>query len=283
MKSIERQVLRRCSRHLLAVLFVLLLPRGQLDAVMPVELTRDEKEHFLLIARVIKTKSLSVGITSSQKATLTNGDFTHDAHVQTVDIRKPSYTTLQGTEINFRDSYRYNIAAYRLDKLLNLRIVPVSVERKVGGETAALTWWVDDVLMMERERFLKKIEPPDRASWNDQMYQVRVFNNLIYNTDPNLGNVLITSDWKLWAIDFARAFRLQTKLRDSKELTRIDRRFYNGLRALNEDILLRELRPLLTRTETKALLARRDLIIEFLNRRVARLGEAAVICDRLGH
>ncbi len=177
------------------------------DATLP-ELSRAEMENFLLTAEVVERRSLSVGITGSERATLTDGRLTHDAHIQIVDVWKLSYTTSQGTELNFRDSYTYNIAAYRLDKLLDLRMVPVSVERKVGGETAAVTWWVDDVLMMERDRFLKKIQPPELTSWNDQMYQVRAFNALVYNTDPNLGNVLITKDWKLWMVDFTRAFRL---------------------------------------------------------------------------
>ena len=252
------------------------------DAALP-ELSRAEMENFLLTAKIVKQRSLSVGITGSERATLTDGRLTHDAHIQTVDVWKFSYTTSRGTELNFRDSYKYNIAAYRLDKLLDLRMVPVSVERKVGGKTAAVTWWVDDMLMMERDRFLKKIQPPELTSWNDQMYQVRAFNALIYNTDPNLGNVLITKDWKLWMVDFTRAFRLYKKLKDTKGLVRIDRRFYNGLRALTEDILTQELRPLLTNSEVKGLLARRDLLLEFFHREIAKRGEGAVICDMPGH
>ena len=251
------------------------------DATLP-ELSRAEMENFLLTAKIVERRSLSIGITGSERATLTDGRLTHDAHIQTVDVWKLSYTTSQGTELNFRDSYTYNIAAYRLDKLLDLRMVPVSVERKVGGETAAVTWWVDDVLMMERDRFLKKIQPPELTSWNDQMYQVRAFNALVYNTDPNLGNVLITKDWKLWMVDFTRAFRLYKKLKDPKGLVRIDRRFYNGLRALTEDILTQELRPLLTNLEVKGLLARRDLLLEFFHREIAKRGEAAVFRDMPG-
>ena len=252
------------------------------DATLP-ELSRAEMENFLLTAKIVERRSLSIGITGSERATLTDGRLTHDAHIQTVDVWKLSYTTSQGTELNFRDSYTYNIAAYRLDKLLDLRMVPVSVERKVGGETAAVTWWVDDVLMMERDRFLKKIQVPELTSWNDQMYQVRAFNALVYNSDPNLGNVLITKDWKLWMVDFTRAFRLYKKLKDPKGLVRINRRFYNGLRALTEDILTRELRPLLTNWEVKGLLARRDLLLEFFHREIAKRGEAAVIRDMPGH
>ena len=83
---------------------------------------------------------------------------------------------------------------------------------------AAVTWWVDDVQMTERRRYAKKIEPPDKARWNDQIYQVRVFNELVYNTDPNQGNLLITNEWKIVLIDFTRAFRTHKKLRHPMNL-----------------------------------------------------------------
>ena len=56
-----------------------------------------------------------------------------------------------------------------------------------------------------------------------------------------------------------------------------------GLRALTEDILTQELRPLLTNWEVKGLLARRDLLLEFFHREIAKRGEAAVIRDMSGH
>ena len=74
-------------------------------------------------------------------------------------------------------------------------MVPVSVEREIGGKKSAVTWWVDDVKMMAKKRYEKKIAPPNRARWNDQKFQVRIFNELVYNTDANLENLLITNDW----------------------------------------------------------------------------------------
>jgi hypothetical protein len=173
----------------------------------PPPLSDAEMEQFLLTAKVVRTRNVSTGITGTQRVTLNDGKLTHDASRQTVDIYKPSFQTAAGTELNFRDSYKYNIAAYRVDRLVGLGMVPVSVERTVGGKTGAVTWWVDNVQMMERERFQKKIEPPDSEDWNDQIYQARVFTEIVYNTDPNLGNLLITNDWKLRMFDFSRAFR----------------------------------------------------------------------------
>ncbi|MEX2300287.1 MAG: hypothetical protein WD733_05090, partial [Bryobacterales bacterium] len=148
-----------------------------------------EKENFLLTAKVVRMRGVSTGITATQRATLSDGKHTHDASIQTVDISKPTFQTATGTELNFRDSYKYNIAAYRLDRILGLNMIPVSVQRTVKGKTGAVTWWVDNVKMMEKDRFQKKIVAPNPDDWNDQMYQVRAFNELVYNTDANLGNL----------------------------------------------------------------------------------------------
>ena len=142
--------------------------------------TDREKEIFLSRAKIVSAKSLSVGITLSQRLTLTDGALTHDAHFQTVDDFKPVFQGRTGSEVSFRDSYRYNIAAYRLDRLIGLGMTPVSVERKYRGDTGALTWWVDNVIMMELDRWNKDIEPPNKEAWNHQMYQARLFNELVF-------------------------------------------------------------------------------------------------------
>jgi hypothetical protein len=244
-----------------------------------------EMEQFLLTAKVVRTRNVSTGITGTQRITLADGKLTHDASRQTVDIYKPSFQTAAGTELNFRDSYKYNIAAYRVDRMVGLGIIPVSVERTVGGKTGAVTWWVDDVKMTDKERYQKKIEPPDPDDWNDQIYQVRVFNELVYNTDPNLGNLLITNDWKLRMIDFSRAFRVYHELRQPKNLEncRLDRRVYDGLRGLNEEALTRRLDRVLRAAERQALLSRRDRILTHFDQQIAARGERAVLCTQPGH
>ena len=83
-------------------------------------LTDQQKEEFLRTAKITVSKELGVGINNTRQATLTDGTTTRYAHIQSVDIRKPSFATPSGTELNFRDSYKYNIAAYKLDRLLGL-------------------------------------------------------------------------------------------------------------------------------------------------------------------
>ena len=105
-----------------------------------------------------------------------------------------------------------DVAAYRLDRLLGIGMVPVSVQRNVRGEASVMSWWIDDVLMTAETRYFKKIELPITSRWSEQIFIVRVFDELIYNTDRNLGSLVITEDWKLWMTDHTRAFRLHKKL-----------------------------------------------------------------------
>ncbi len=248
-------------------------------------LTGEQKEAFLLSAKAISSEKIGVGVNDTRRVTLSDGKLTHDAHVQTVNISKREFKTLSGTELNFRDSYKYNIAAYRLDRLLGLNMLPVSVERTLGGNTGSLTWWIDDVMMMERDRYEKKIQvPPQRnLDWNDQMYQVRVFNQLVFNSDPNLGNLLITEDWNIRLVDYYRAFRTSKKLRNPEDLARCDRRIYDALRELDEKVLTRELGNYLRKSEIRGILARRDKILVIFEAKIAASGEASVICDKPGH
>jgi hypothetical protein len=249
------------------------------------EWTDAQKEQFLKAARIVKMSYIGVGITGAKRATLDDGRTRHDAEVQTVNEFKPGVTDIPGQrpQMNFHDSYKFNIAGYRLDRLIHLNMVPVSVYRVVNQDEAAVTWWVDDVQMMEQERYAKHIAPPDVSSWNDQMYTGRVFTELIHNTDPNLGNFLITSDWRLHMIDFTRAFRPQRTLREPKNLgPRLDRRVYAGLRELTLERLTGVMKDLLEKDEIEGLLARRDLILKHFDELIAQRGEAAVLYDEPG-
>jgi len=234
------------------------------------QLTDAEMESFLRSAKVVNTRNLNVGITNSQQLTMETPERKHDAHFQTIDEYKASFQTAIGTEINFRDSWKYNVAAYRLDRLLELNMTLVSIERKIHGKSGSVTWWVDDVSMMEVDRHKKKIEPPDQEAWNCQMHIVRVFDQLIYNIDRNLQNLLITTDWKLWMIDHTRAFRLFHDLREPKNLTRCDRNLMERLKQLNLPQLTKAMKGYLNELEMKGLLARRDKIVALFEQKSAQ-------------
>jgi hypothetical protein len=238
-----------------------------------------QMENFLLTAHPGFTRSVSAGVTGTHKMTLDDGSMRHDAHLQTIDEKKTSFQGTSGTnELNFRDSYKYNIAAYELAKLLNLNMVPPYVERSVGGSRGSLSWWIDNA-MMEVERYKKNITVPDPENWNQQMYVVRVFHELVYDTDPNLTNLLITKDWQLWIIDLTRAFRLNENIHEPKNLVQCDRKLLERLRQIDQKMLKEKLSRWLTNGEIHALDVRRAKIVRFFDDAVKTKGETAVLFD----
>ena len=236
-------------------------------------------EVFLTKARITAKRNAGAGVTDSTRATLTDGTLTHDAQIQTVDIAKDRFEAGKASEVNFRDSYRYNIAAYRVSRLLGMDNVPVSVERRIDGKPSAVTWWVDDVLMTEKERLTKSTMGPEPLRTSRQLQMMYVFDELIQNKDRNVGNIVWTKDWKLWLIDHTRAFRISKELTKADELVRCDRRFLQRLRALTPMALEQATAEVLTSGERDALLARRDLLVQHYEARISRGGEASVLFD----
>jgi hypothetical protein len=229
-------------------------------------LSLSEKEAFLAKAKVIRTGNVRTGVTGTVRATLSDGRITHDASIQTIDEYKSRFEGLRGVEFNFRDSWKYNVAAYRLDRLLELGMVPPSVERRYNHEPAAFTWWVDDVMMDEATRLRKKMSTPDVRRWNEQMWHVRLFDQLIDNVDRNLGNLLIDTEWRIWMIDHSRAFRLLDSPRSPANIAQCDRQVLERLKALDFETLTAALARYLTAPEIKAMLKRRDAIVAHLEK-----------------
>jgi hypothetical protein len=246
-------------------------------------LTWDQMEAFLLTARILKSREIGKGVTGSRVATLSDGQLTHDAHIQIVSIEKQIFQPVRGpTELNFKDHYRYNIAAYRLARVLGLANVPVSVERRVDRDQAAITWWIDDVLMDELERLDREKKKTIPSSWRSArtagyIHIKRVFDELIGNTDRNVGNQLWTSDGTLWLIDHTRAFRLHRKLKQPHILQRCDRHLFKALQGLTIESVTTAVDRTLTKDEIKALITRRDLIVKQFVDRMKLRGEAATL------
>ena len=235
-------------------------------------LTDAQMEEFLLKAEVLKSRTTSKGITGSLHATLSDGTITHDAHIQSIDESKREFQSAKGTEFNFRDSWTFNVAGYKVDRLIGLNMVPVSVARRFRGRPSAFTWWVDDGAMDEGDRLKKKIAPPDSVSWNRQMQMVRLFDQLIYNIDRNMGNIVICHNWRIWAIDHTRAFRTHETLKSPGNVTACDRQVFEKLKLLDKAALKREVGSVLDEWQITSLLARRDAIVK----RIEGLGPAAL-------
>ena len=275
-----RLVTRRAALALLVVIWNLPLPAAAQStaAPAPLTLTPAQMEEFLLRAEIVRSRPVGTGVTGSLRATLSNGALTHDAQIQYVNQTRPLFQAAgAAAELNFKDAYRYNIAGYRLAVLLGLDNVPMSVERRVDGKMAVLTWWIDAVMMDEKERLAKDARGPDPERTAMQTHIMRVFDELISNRDRNMGNLLWTTDWKMWMIDHTRAFRLGDELQRPAVLLRVERSLLENMRRLTAAEVAKAMGSYLTRAEVTAVIERRDVIVKLFDSKIAERGEAAVV------
>jgi len=261
----------------LGMVLALLILAGALPAQEPA-MTPEETANFLLKAEVINSRHTDKGVTSPYRLTMRLGNVTHDAHFQPIDETRPTREFNDGSvELNFRDSYKYNIAAYQLSKLLGLdHMMPVTVFRKWSGMSGSMAWWLP-VKMDEVDRKRKKLEPADKEAWGQQMHRKRVFAELVYDIDPNLTNVLIGEDWKIYMIDFTRAFRLRGELHAPGNLERCDRNLLEKLRQLDAKELAASTKGYLNNAEVKAVMQRRDKIVAYFEQLLKDQGEGKVL------
>ncbi|MDT5076763.1 MAG: hypothetical protein QOJ80_1400 [Mycobacterium sp.] len=268
------------TKELACFLLVLLVaaPRPQERGAAPSPLvTRTEKEALLLKGNIVDEGDTTTG-SKFWRVTLGDGTRKHDAAIETSTLHDPSQ----------RD-YRFNVAAYELDKALELNFVAPSVERAMKGQPAAFTWWVDDVLMNEQVRRGKKIEPPDPDGWKKQMQTVRVFDELIANAYRNVSpafymaaiwdNLLITKDWRIWLVDHTRAFATSRTLENPETLAQCDRALLTKMRELPREVIKERLEKYLTPEQLDALEVRRGLLVKHFAERIALQGEGAVLYD----
>jgi hypothetical protein len=251
------------SRRALPLFAFGVLAISALSQTAPPALTHAQKEEFLAKAKIVSAKPAAKGVTDTMRATLSDGTIKHDASIQRIDETKHNIPGPYGTELLFRDSWQYNVAAYKLDRLLGLNMIPATVSRKYEGSSAAFTWWVDDVAMDEGQRQAKKAQPPDKDLYDEEMATVNVFDQLIYNIDRNVGNLLYDKDWQMWMIDHTRAFRMSTDLMDAKMLTRCDSQMLEKMKQLDAATLKKEIGQYdVGDSQIKGLLARRDKIVK---------------------
>jgi hypothetical protein len=236
--------------------------------------TLEAKENVLRSATIIKSKKLGTGVTNPLKLTMKDGETEFNAVFKDVDIRKTGMTKLKtGAEMDFKDCWQFDVAAYELDKMLGLNMVPVTIERKYEGTKGAIQWWVENA-MTEGDRKEKGLDPPDKDAWNQAIFKVRMFDNLIYNIDRNLGNLLITPDWKIWMIDHSRCFKNLDTLKSPGDLKRYSISSMEALKKLNEARVKEHCGKYLTIYEIRTMMKRRDAIVQLYEKMHAERGDS---------
>lgn len=245
-------------------------------------LTPEQQREFLLNADIVSSRPAGKGITGSLRLTLSDGRITHDAGFQTIEDRMSPEDRRRmrkrAGELNFADSYKYNIAAYEIARLLRLdHMMPVTVARRYQGKEGSLTWWVDNVLMDEAEREKSPHQPPSPRDFHQQRMNMFVFAELVGDVDRNKGNVIYTKDWRVIMIDFTRAFRLHRELRQPTGLVSINRNLWQQLQALTRDDVRRVTGAYLTLEESSALMRRQEVLVAHYRQLIKTHGETTVL------
>jgi len=180
-------------------------------------------------------------------------------------------------EMNYSDSYRYERAAYLLDRELGLNMVPVAVIREVKRREGAVVEWIDDASHVKDAP--KRPTGPQAAELARQKAVMRLFDALIFNSDRNQSNYLVgDEDWRLYLIDHSRAFRevgtLPEPFQESR--ARLSRDLYQRLEALDEGPLMELMEGLISQGQVRKMLERRDKILEKIKRDCEEWGDNVV-------
>ena len=157
--------------------------------------------------------------------------------------------------------------------MLELDMVPPTVERRIDGEIVSVQLWIEDVKMLKDVK-AQKLSAPDPGKWNRQLHRAYLFDNLVANIDENEGNLLFDPQWNFIKIDHSRAFTntLVQPFEIGKRLVQIDRPFFDGIKALDKAAVGREIGDLLENGALNALFVRRDNLVKAFEKLAAQKG-----------
>jgi len=234
--------------------------------------TQKELENYLRKAKVV-SKSRTGGRGENWRVRLDDGKIVRHGFFKTIDRPRPTLLP---------DSYKYGIAAYELDKLLDLNLVPPVVEREIDSKKGSLQIFITGALL-ESERRLKNIEPPDPKRFKNTLENLSVFENLTYSPsfcgERELEDILIMDkeDWKVWRVDFSEAFAPSPELIPGCEITCCSKKLFQRLIDLDDNVIKAKLKHYLNDRDMSMLLKRKKLIVEKIKQLIAEKGEKAVL------
>jgi hypothetical protein len=222
---------------------------------------RRDIEAYLRTADVVKIDAIGVGVTSPRRAHTAPGGLVGSFTWKPIT---------PGRYKGYWESYKSEIAAYELDKILGLGMVPPTVERRVKGEVGAAVMWVSPTRSFKDlggvpGQDVKGPPPAQVPAWTRQLTRAKMFDNLIGNIDPNLGNWLVDPSWNLVIIDHTRAFTTTRELYH-RRLAAVDTELWDKIKSLDEPGLTATLGAWVGKGEIKAILQRRDKMQQVIDK-----------------
>jgi hypothetical protein len=173
------------------------------------------------------------------------------------------------------ESYQAEIAAYELDKLLGLNMVPPTVEREIRNKKGSLQLWIENCILFNQAEG----KPPKPLQWTEELSRMQTFDALIFNPDRNAANFMIDPAWNIILIDHSRGFRTSKRLPTKKEKLpiRFDRNMFEKMKAFQLEDLRSRLGDLLFDDQVEGLLVRRDELVAHIEKLITERGEDAVL------
>ncbi len=203
--------------------------------------------------------------------------------------RRAIWKDPEGRQRGYIENWRWEIAAYQLDKYLGLNMVPPTIEKRFNGDRGSCQLIVDYEISL-KDKYEKNIDIPSYKvfHWNRALFLQRAFDNLIANEDRHQNQFLITEDWRILLIDHSRSFRTSKKFTKNliydenyhegpRLMKQLPRTLVDKMKSLNFDIIREITGEYLKDDEIEAVLIRRDLIIDWINKRIEEMGEEAVL------
>lgn len=224
-------------------------------------------EAYLVSASIVEMEELKVGVTRPKRAKLEPGGPVEYMAWKHVPPGRPA---------GYQESYKSEIAAYEIDKMLGLDMVPPTVEKRVKGDLGAAVMWCSPTKNFKELGGVPTPPPSKATSWTRQIVRAKMFDNLIGNMDPNLGNWLVDPSWNLLLIDHTRALT-QDKNLVHKNMDHMDVELWEKMKGLTEESLTEKLKPWVGKGEIKAILERRVKMQQQFDKLIAEKGEAAVV------
>jgi hypothetical protein len=235
---------------------------------VPQALSRKEMEEFLKTAAVIGRGPGPGGRTDAWRLTLESGGAVRPALFKYIDRQRPA---------PLADSYKYELAAYALDKYLILGYVPPIVEYRVDEIPGALQVFVGNAVS-ETDRIAQNLAPPDPVAFEKAMADLKVFQNIVYDDCQNEKDTLISrDDWKVYRVDFSEAFAPKRDTVPRCDIRKCSRLLYKKLLAWDDKTVAGYLGRYLNEEEVRALNARRELVILVIQRLIQARGESNVL------
>lgn len=230
----------------------------------PQGMSDKDVEAFLSSADIVDSKPIGTGITRARVMTLKQGDKTLRASFKKFDNLKDLQNSEKWSKrFDKSDRYLYEVAAYKLDRMMGLYLTPPAVLREVDGEMGAVQYWVED-LISENQRLDRRLGYPGDCALPNYVNLRTVFDTLIYNVDRNNGNLLWDAQFQLVLIDHSQAFasavgKPTMYRKQPLWLTDLIRK---SLQGLSDNKIETAMAPYLHPEQIKALIARRDFILE---------------------